>query len=432
MRIEIIPITGLPEIAEGDDLASLIAEHAEIRDGDVLVVAQKIVSKAEGRVVAIDAERPVAERARIVAGETVRVVARRGDTVIAQTAHGFVCANAGVDASNVPPGRLALLPADPDGSAEQLRARLREVASVQTGVVVSDTFGRPWRVGQTNVALGVAGIRSVRDHRGEKDSFGMELEATIIAVADEIAGAAELVMGKSDGIPVAIVRGLEGAAGDGTASDLIRPAAEDMFAAGGVEVLELRRSVRAFTEQPVREEIVARAVQAAATAPAPHGSRGARPWRFVWLRSSGARPEFLEAMKTAWRDDLARDGATADVITRRLARSDALLGTAPVLIACFVSVDAADTYADERRARAERDMFVAAGGAAVQNLMVALAAQGVGSCWVSSGMFAPEVAARAVGLDPSWLAIGCIAAGYAASEARPRFPADTQDILDIR
>ena len=431
MKIEVIPVTGLPEISEGDDLGALIGQHAEIRDGDVLVVAQKIVSKSEGRIIEIgSADRQVA-RARAVTAETARVVARRGEILISETRHGFVCANAGVDASNVRPGTLALLPLDPDGSAERLRASLLN-AGVRTGVVISDTFGRAWRVGQTNVALGVAGIRALRDHRGEKDSFGMELEATIIAIADEIAGAAELVMGKSDGIPVAIVRGMEGVAGEGTARELIRPAEEDLFFAAGVDVVEMRRSVRAFDQRPVPDEVVTRAIEAAGTAPAPHGSRGARPWRFVWLRSPGARPPLLEALREAWRADLLADGTDDETIERRLRRSDEILATAPVLLACFVSLAGADTYEDDRRARAERDMFIAAGGAAVQNLMVALAAQAVGSCWISSSLFAPDVAARALGLGDEWQALGCVAAGYARVAPPPRFPSDSQEILDIR
>jgi coenzyme F420-0:L-glutamate ligase/coenzyme F420-1:gamma-L-glutamate ligase len=227
VKLEILPVVGLPEVVEGDDLAALIAGHASLRDGDVIVVAQKIVSKSEGRMIAVDPARRAEERARLVRQESARVVAERGEIVIVETHHGFVCANAGIDASNVPPDHVALLPVDPDASAARLRAGLAPVADV--GVIVSDTFGRPWRLGQTNVAIGVAGIAPLRDHRGEKDSFGLELTATIIAIADEIAGAAELVMGKSDGIPVAIVRGLEGVAGTGTARDLVRPAAEDLF-----------------------------------------------------------------------------------------------------------------------------------------------------------------------------------------------------------
>ena len=354
--------------------------------------------------------------------------ARRGDIVISQTRHGFVCANAGVDASNVPPDRLALLPLDPDGSAERLRAAL----GARVGVVVSDTFGRAWRIGQTNVALGVAGIKAVRDHRGEKDSFGMELEATIIALADEIAGAAELVMGKSDGIPVAIVRGLEGVSGDGSAQELIRTPEEDLFAVAGVEVVEARRSVRVFAERPVPDEVVARAVEAAGTAPAPHGSRGARPWRFVWLKSPDQRATFLSALRGQWRTDLLSDDVDDETISRRLKKSDSILGQAPVLIACFVSLAAADRYPDERRARAERDLFVAAGGAAVQNLMVALAAQSVGSCWISSSLFASEMSARTLGLGAEWHALGCVAAGYASEPPAARRATDSQDFLDIR
>jgi coenzyme F420-0:L-glutamate ligase/coenzyme F420-1:gamma-L-glutamate ligase len=431
LKLEVIPVTGLPEISRGDDFASLLLSHAEIRDGDVVVVAQKIVSKSEGRMIEIDPADPKTERARVVAAETARVVARRGDIVISETHHGFVCANAGVDASNVPRGTLALLPLDPDGSAERLRVSLHD-AGIRAGVVISDTFGRPWRIGQTNVALGVAGIRAVRDHRGEKDSFGMELEATIIAIADEIAGAAELVMGKSDGIPVALVRGIEGAAGEGSARELIRPGEEDLFFAAGVDVVEMRRSVRTFAERPVPDEVVARAIEAAGTAPAPHGSRGARPWRFVWLKSPEARPPLLGALREAWRADLVSDGTDGETIARRLHRSDEILASAPVLIACFVSLTGADDYEDERRARAERDMFIAAGGAAVQNLMVALAAQAVGSCWISSTLFAPDVAARALGLGPEWQALGCLAAGYAQVPPSPRFPSDSQEILDIR
>lgn len=231
MKIEITPVRGLPEIAGGDDLAAMIAERAELRDGDVVVVSQKVVSKAEGRVVAVDPERRAEERARLAEKEAVRVVARRGDLVIVETHHGFVCAHAGVDGSNLPPDRLALLPEDPDASAERLRARLRELTGARVGVIVSDTFGRPWRVGQTDVAIGAAGISPVRDLRGERDAFGNPLVATVIAVADEIAGAAELVMGKSDGVPVAIVRGLD-VGGEGTARELIRPHDEDLFPRG--------------------------------------------------------------------------------------------------------------------------------------------------------------------------------------------------------
>jgi len=433
MRLEVFGVEGLPEIDEGDDLGALIATNVELLDGDVVVVAQKVISKMEGRMVAVDPARRDEERVRVVAGETARVVARRGEVLIVRTHHGFVCANAGVDASNVAPDRLALLPVDPDLSAATLRAALARRCGVDVGVIISDTFGRPWRAGQTNVALGVAGIAPMRDFRGEKDSYGLTLEATVIAIADELAAAAEMVMGKSDGVPVAIVRGAPVDRDDAaTGRALLRPPDEDLFATGALDAVSARRTVREFAPREVAAEVIEAAVAAALSAPAPHGSRNATPFHFVWLRSAKARTAFLDALAEQWRDDLASDGAPEDVVARRLARSDALLREAPVLIACFVSTSGADTYADERRQRAERDMFIAAAGGATQSMMIALAAQGVGSCWVSSSIFAPQLARAALGLDERYQALGCVVAGYPRSEPVARAPLDATRSLEQR
>jgi coenzyme F420-0:L-glutamate ligase/coenzyme F420-1:gamma-L-glutamate ligase len=230
MSLEIIPIAGIPEVAEGDDLVALTlsavrAAGLELADGDIVVITQKIVSKAEGRVVP---ERPVG-KAGWVGRETRRVVARRGDLVIAETRHGFVCANAGVDASNVAEGFLSLLPVDPDASAEGIRAKLEAAAGVRVGVVVSDTFGRPWRSGLVNVAIGCAGLPPLVDLRGTKDAAGRALEVTVVALADEVAAAAGLVMGKAARIPAAIVRGLHPAGPYAPASVLVRSPEEDLF-----------------------------------------------------------------------------------------------------------------------------------------------------------------------------------------------------------
>jgi coenzyme F420-0:L-glutamate ligase/coenzyme F420-1:gamma-L-glutamate ligase len=238
--IQILPVEGLPEIGAGDDLAALIAERAELRDGDVLVVAQKVVSKAEGRVVELADVEP-SDEARALAGgedprrlevvlrETVRLVRTRAPLVISETRHGFVCASAGVDSSNAPgPETVVLLPEDPDASAARLRRRLHELTGVAPGVIVSDSFGRPWRQGTTDVAVGLAGVKPLLDLKGERDPAGYELHATVIAVADELASAAELVMGKTAGIPAAVVRGAD-AAGDGSARDLIMPPERDLF-----------------------------------------------------------------------------------------------------------------------------------------------------------------------------------------------------------
>jgi coenzyme F420-0:L-glutamate ligase/coenzyme F420-1:gamma-L-glutamate ligase len=228
--IQLLPVEGLPEVHPGDDLAGLIAGVAELADGDVVVVTQKVVSKAEGRLVAVDPDDPLAHKA-LVEEESVRVLRRRDDLIISETRHGFVCANAGVDRSNLAEGVAALLPRDPDRSARRIRDRLRSAAGVEVGVIVADTFGRPWRKGLTDVAIGVAGIAAVVDLRGTADAGGQELQVTEVAVADELAGAAELVMGKADGIPVAIARGVDPTwLREGSVSaEIVRPAAEDLF-----------------------------------------------------------------------------------------------------------------------------------------------------------------------------------------------------------
>lgn len=228
--IEVIGLHGIPEVVPGDDLATLLApplRAAGAQDGDVVAVTQKIVSKAEGRLVR------ARDRIEVITQETARVVARRGDLVIAETAHGLVCANAGVDASNLPEGVLSLLPVDPDGSAASLRAALRALLDIDVAVVITDTFGRAWRTGVVNVAIGCAGLPAAVDLRGRPDHDGRELEATVVALADEVAAASGLVMAKDAGVPAALLRGVDRlGAPDGRARDLIRPADEDLFRHG--------------------------------------------------------------------------------------------------------------------------------------------------------------------------------------------------------
>ena len=230
MTIEIVPVFGVPEIGPGDDLAASIADRIELADGDCVVVTQKIVSKAESRLVAIDPDDPLSHKP-LVERESVRVLRRRGALVISETEHGFVCANAGIDLSNVERGYAALLPVDSDRSARRIRDALLGRAGVDVGVVVSDTFGRPWRRGVTDVAIGCAGIAAVIDLRGTSDALGRELTVTEVAIADEIAAAADLVMGKALGVPVAVVRGLD--AGwfrtASVAEEIVRPPADDLF-----------------------------------------------------------------------------------------------------------------------------------------------------------------------------------------------------------
>lgn len=232
MTLQVIPVASIREISTGDDLAGLILAAAEstgttIQDGDVLVVTHKIVSKAEGAVVSgIDTD---ADYREIVEEQAVSIIRRRGDLIIAETRHGFVCANAGVDRSNTPEGTVVLLPEDPDRSAHKLRNRIERATGTRIGVVITDTFGRAWRRGVVDFAIGISGVPAIVDYRGKPDMQGRTMEVTEIGVADEIAAAADLVMGKAEGIPVAIVRGLAFEEDDGRASDLVRPADEDLF-----------------------------------------------------------------------------------------------------------------------------------------------------------------------------------------------------------
>jgi dehydro coenzyme F420 reductase / coenzyme F420-0:L-glutamate ligase / coenzyme F420-1:gamma-L-glutamate ligase len=426
-EISIRGVPGLPEITPGANLAELIVTGAPgLADGDIVIVTSKIISKAEGRVVS-------ASRDDAIAAETARVVARRGATTIAQTRHGLVLAAAGVDRSNTAPGTVVLLPEDPDGSARRLRTSIGDLTGANIGVLISDTMGRPWRNGQTDAAIGAAGVLPLRDHRGEPDSFGNVLEVTIAAVADEVAAAAELVKGKTGQVPVAIVRGLAElvipAAADGPgAAALVRPAAEDMFRLGAADVLAERRTVRDFTDEPVDPAAVRRAIAAAVTAPAPHHSQ---PWRFAVVSSEPARTRLLDDMLAAWVTDLRGDGFTEDQIARRTRRGEPLR-RAPLLIVPCLLADAAHTYPDQRRNAAERAMFLVAIGAGVQNLLVALAVEGLGSCWVSSTLFCGPVAAAALDLPAGWEPMGAVGVGHPAAPPPPRPDRDPSAFLITR
>lgn len=437
----ILPVSGLPEVRQGADLGALIAAAAPwLADGDVLVVTSKIVSKAEGRLVPAGDDREATREAAIGA-ETTAVVASRGRTQIVRTRHGLVLASAGVDTSNVDQDVVALLPVDSDASAAGLRAALRVALGVEVGVLISDTMGRPWRIGVVDVAIGAAGLRPLRDLRGQQDGHGNDLAMTVVADADQIAAAAELVKGKAGGVPVAVVRGLGtlvdvgGADGPGAAA-LIRALEEDLFAlgttearaAGRREAVELRRSVRSFTDQPVPADAVARAVAAAVTAPAPHHTT---PWRFVHVASTDVRKRLLTVMRDAWAADLRHDGFDEAAIDRRLRRGD-LLWEAPALIVPVLAPDGAHDYPDARRAASERTMFDVAMGAGVQNFLIHLATEGIGSCWVSSTLFCADLVRAELELPADWHPMGSIAVGYPAEDPRPRPPRETSGFLLTR
>ena len=429
MSVRIEPLRGIPDVHPGDDLAAMLAEALRPLaplEGDVVVVTQKVVSKAEDRLV------PESEREVWIDRESIEVVARRDDLVIVRTRHGLVCANAGIDASNVEPGMLSLLPVDPDASAARLRqALIADHGLPPIGVVITDTFGRPWRQGVVNVAIGVAGVPAARDLRGTGDAQGRALEATVVAIADELAAASGLAIGKADRVPAVLVRGAPVEGPPGLGADLIRSPQEDLFRASPMEALHARRTIRSFGPGEVAIEVIERAVAAACTAPAPHHSR---PWRFTALTSAPAKRGLLAAMASAWRDDLRADGLDEQAIERRIARSDAVLGQAPVLIVPWVSLEAAHTYADEERADAERTMFLLAGGASIQTLLLGLHAQGVASCWISSTLFCQQETRAVLTMDEGWTALGIVACGPMpeGGAPRPRPPLDMTSLLDVR
>lgn len=429
--VQILPVVGLPELRPGDDLAALVAAAAPwLADDDIVVVTSKAVSKVEGRLVPTppDAEGRELARQAAIESESVRVVAAHGRTRITQTRHGLVLAAAGVDASNVRADELALLPEDPDGSARSLRERLGSLLGVRVAVVLSDTMGRAWRHGLVDTAIGVAGMRAVRDYRGAVDTHGNELALTEMADADAVAAAAELVKGKLAGVPVAVVRGLSIVDDPRGSAPLIRPAEDDLFRYGSREVVAARRSVRHFDDRRVDPALLHRAVGAAVTAPAPHHTT---PWRFVHVATLDVRRRLLSAMRARWEDDLAGDGFTLEQIARRVRRGDLLFEAPELLVPCLVRGGAHD-YPDRRRAEAERTMFAVAMGAGVENLLVQLAAEGVGSCWVSSTLFCADVVRRELSLSPAWEPMGAVAVGYPLAEPPARPARDPADFLITR
>jgi dehydro coenzyme F420 reductase / coenzyme F420-0:L-glutamate ligase / coenzyme F420-1:gamma-L-glutamate ligase len=385
-RLEVLAVEGLPEFRPGDDLTGAIAEAATwLRSGDIVVVTSKVVSKVEGQLVRVptDPEERDRARRRLVFDESVRILARRARTLITENHLGIVQAASGVDASNVAGDELALLPADPDASALALRNGLRERLGVEVAVVVTDTMGRAWRIGQTDVAIGASGLTVLHGYRGQVDRQGNELAVTEIAVADEIAGAADLVKGKLGAVPVAVVRGLPGALGsDSVARDLVRPVDEDLFRLGteeamvaGMRSAALLSPVQSFDETPVPPESLRWAVGAALTSDAA---------RFVHLADPARRKWLLDEL------------GAADVLYE-----------APEIVLAFAVGN------------------LVAGGASVQRLLVALAAEGLGASVLPLGPTSRVLAL--LDLPDTWDLLGAVALGRPSERVHHRPEAEPDE-----
>ncbi|MBT5807261.1 MAG: coenzyme F420-0:L-glutamate ligase [Candidatus Nanopelagicales bacterium] len=444
-----IQVFGIPsdhQFTSQDDLIAILLDSLRpantLHNGDIIVITSKVVAKCEGRVVT-----EVQDRESAIRSETKRVVATkvhdRGVTTIVETHTGLILAAAGVDASNTEPGTIVLLPVDSDHSARRLREQIEERAGVSIGVIITDTLGRAWRLGVTDHAIGAAGVTVLDDLTGEPDAFDRTLEMTIVAVADEIAAASELVRPKDSLTPFAIVRGLGHLVteehGPG-ARAIIRPTDEDLFSLGTAEAIALgkeraitdRRTTRNFTHEVVPQGVILTAIEAAVTAPAPHHTA---PWKFLVLhfhdpQHHQKRITLLDAMAATWQRDLQAEGKSQEEVSKRIARGD-ILRTAPCVVLPFVDLAAgAHTYPEVGgRNNSERDMFLVAGGAAVENLLISISAQGYGGAWISSTLFCPDTVRNHLGLGSSLLPLGAVAIGLSKSSPSPRSPKNPASFL---
>jgi coenzyme F420-0:L-glutamate ligase / coenzyme F420-1:gamma-L-glutamate ligase len=453
INVQLTALAGVPIVKAGDDLIAIIiqalsASREVLRDGDVLVIAQKIISKAHNRFVHLRdvvpsprselLARDVNKDPRLVElilRESTDVVRHRRDVLVVSHKLGLVMANAGIDQSNVEQGddddTVLLLPEDPDETCAQLAESLRVRTGAAVGIIINDSHGRAFRSGAVGVAIGAYGVPALADLRGAPDLYGRRLRSTDVGVADEMASAASLLMGQADeGRPIVLIRGLPNSAGHGTAADLIRPKSVDLFRAPAnsdpAELISTRRSIRRYEEMPVTDAVIERILEAAVSAPSAHNRQ---PWRFAVIKASPVKSRLARAMADRLREDRSRDGDPADVIEADVARSMARINGAPAIIVVCLTVEEMDRYPDARRTAAEHQMAVQGTAMAMQNLLLAAHALDLGASVMCAPLFCPDTVRTALALPDDWEPQALVTLGLPANEGKPRHRKPLGDVV---
>lgn len=444
----LIALSGVPLVNPGDDLtniilAALAASQEQLRDGDVLVIAQKIVSKCAGRIVRLGSIESSAEAqalgrevnkdprlVELILRESTEVIRKRRDVLIVAHRLGFIMANAGIDHSNVEQGMgddtALLLPENPDETCAALRTRLKALTGADVAIIINDSHGRAFRNGTVGVAIGASGLPALIDRRGEPDLYGRRLQSTEVALADEIAAAASMLMGQGDeGRPVVIARGIPMQSRDGSAAELVRPKSLDLFRApSGANLLRGRRSIRRYLQKPVPDALLETILETAAHAPSAHNRQ---PWRFAIVTEAESKRGLAAAMGDRLRADRTRDGDSPEAIEQDVARSFARITSAPVVIMVCLTMEDMDIYPDARRSNAEHQMAIQGTAMATQNLLLAAHEAGLGASVMCAPLFCPDTARNALELPARWEPQVLVMLGYPANPGKPirRKPLDS-------
>jgi coenzyme F420-0:L-glutamate ligase / coenzyme F420-1:gamma-L-glutamate ligase len=452
--VTIVALDGIPLVSRGDDLCEIVlrgldASGKKLRDGDVLVIAQKIVSKLEGRLVALDSICPSVEATRLarevgkdarlvqlILNESREVVRKAPGVLIVEHRLGFVLANAGIDFSNVDQRGgsdqfALLLPEDPDASCRQLRRQLKEVVDADVGVIINDSHGRAFRNGTTGVAIGVSGIDAVSDLRGRYDLFRRRLQSSELGTADELASAGSLLMGQAgEGRPIVLISGLPPVKVEGSARQLARSKQTDLFRgehlADWKSVAMGRRTIRRYRSNSVPQDVIDRMLRIAVCAPSAHNRQ---PWRFVVLNRLETRERVARDMGDRLRADRRRDGDPIDVVQADYERSVQRIIGAPLAILVCLTVDDMDQYPDDRRAAAEHQMAAQSTAMAMQNLLLAAHAEGLGASIMCAPLFCPDTVRRSLNLNRTWEPQALITLGYPAGEPKPFKRRPIEDVV---